>query len=286
MTEQLLLAVAAVVVAPLVGGLLFGLDRKLSARLQGRIGPPIRQPFYDVIKLLAKELIVTTKAQSVFVWGYLLFTVAALVLFALGQDYLLIVFVLGFGGVSFIAAGYSTKSPYAVIGAQREIFQMLAYEPALILSAVAVYLVNGNFGVADIVKSGKPLLPAMPLIFLTMLVVLLVKMRKSPFDFAAAAHAHQELVRGILTEFSGPHLAMIEVTHWYELVLVLAMLGLFWASAPVVGLVIAVAAFVFAIVVDNISARLTWPWMLRTSWSFGVGLATLNIAYLYLIRGG
>jgi len=284
MIEQLLLAVAAVVVAPLLGGLLYGVDRKLTARLQGRVGPPIRQPFYDAIKLLSKDLIVTTKAQSVFVWGYLLFTASALVLLALGQDLLLIVFVLGFGGVSFIAGGYSTKSPYAVIGAQREVFQMLAYEPALILAAVAIYLVDGGFAVSQIVASGRPLLLSLPLVFLTMLVVLLVKMRKSPFDFAASHHAHQELVRGILTEFSGPHLAIIEITHWYELVLVLALLGLFWASAAWIGLLIALAAFVFAVVVDNVSARLTWPWMLRSAWSFGVGLATINIALLYVAR--
>lgn len=284
MIEQLLLAAAAVVIAPLLGGLLYGVDRKLSARFQGRIGPPIRQPFYDAIKLLSKDLIVTTKAQSVFVWGYLLFTVAALVLLALGQDLLLIVFVLGFGGVCFIAGGYSTKSPYAVIGAQREIFQMLAYEPALILSVVAVYLVTGGFTVTSILASGRPLLPALPLVFLTMLVVLLVKMRKSPFDFSASHHAHQELVRGILTEFSGPHLALIEITHWYELILVLGLIGLFWANAPVVGLLIALAAFVFAVVVDNISARLTWTWMLRTSWTFGVGLAAINIAALVFVK--
>jgi len=277
-----LIAVAAIVFVPLIGGLLAGLDRKLTARLQSRIGPPLAQPFYDVIKLLSKSLIVTTRAQVVFTWAYLLFTLTALVLFVLGQDLLLIVFVLGFGGLCFIAAGFSTKSPYAIIGAQREIAQMLAYEPVLILSAVAAYLVNGGFAVSLIVASPQPLLPKLPLIFLALLVALLVKLRKSPFDFAASQHAHQELIRGILTEFSGPYLAMIEITHWIESVIVLAMIGLFWASSPLIGLLLAAGAFVFAIFVDNISARLTWSWMLKSSWSLGVGLSALNIALLKL----
>ena len=46
------------VLAPLVGGLLDGLDRKISARMQGRIGPPLLQPFYDVAKLWNKQMIV------------------------------------------------------------------------------------------------------------------------------------------------------------------------------------------------------------------------------------
>ena len=283
MIDELLVAIGAIVAVPLVGGLLYGIDRKLSARLQGRIGPPIIQPFWDVVKLLSKDLIVTTRAQSVFIWGYLLFTVSAVILFALGQDLLLIGFVLSFGGVCFIVGGFSTKSPYAVIGSQRELLQMLAYEPVLILTAVAIFMVNGGFTVSTVVASGRPMLPSLPLVFAALVVALLVKMRKSPFDLAASSHhAHQELVRGILTEYSGPHLALIEITHWYEVVLILALIGLFWATSLWLGLLLAVAAFLFAIVVDSISARLTWSWMLRSAWTVGVGLAATNIAVLYV----
>lgn len=280
MIEQILLVIAAIVLTPLLGGILSGIDRKVTARLQSRVGPPLLQPFYDVIKLLSKEQIVTTGSQGVFIWGFLLFTVASVVMFALGQDLLLIVFVLGFGGVCLIAAGYSTRSPYAMVGAQREITQMLAYEPVLILFAVAAYMVTGSFSVSSIVAFDQPLLPKIPLIFLAVLVALLVKLRKSPFDFASSHHAHQELVKGIMTEFSGPTLAIVEITHWYETVLVLALVALFWTSNPILGLIIASGAFTFATVVDNISARLTWPIMLKSSWSLGVGLSAINIVLL------
>ncbi|MBV1768706.1 MAG: NADH-quinone oxidoreductase subunit H, partial [Candidatus Desulforudis sp.] len=52
---------AAFMLAPVVGGLLTGIDRKLSARMQGRIGPPILQPFYDFFKLWGKDTLVTTR---------------------------------------------------------------------------------------------------------------------------------------------------------------------------------------------------------------------------------
>ncbi|MCK5590250.1 MAG: NADH-quinone oxidoreductase subunit H, partial [Dehalococcoidales bacterium] len=64
-------AVIAVIVAPLIGGLLMGIDRKLTAHMQGRIGPPIIQPFYDVIKLLGKKPMVAGGAQLVFAYAFL-----------------------------------------------------------------------------------------------------------------------------------------------------------------------------------------------------------------------
>ena len=55
MVKVIILVIAYLVCAPLVGGFLAGLDRKISARMQGRVGPPVLQPFYDVLKLTEKE---------------------------------------------------------------------------------------------------------------------------------------------------------------------------------------------------------------------------------------
>jgi ech hydrogenase subunit B len=57
--NQVLIAIIAVIVAPFIGGLLAGIDRKVTARLQGRYGPPLLQPFYDFFKLLGKAKIAT-----------------------------------------------------------------------------------------------------------------------------------------------------------------------------------------------------------------------------------
>jgi len=74
---ELGLAMAAFMLAPVVGGLLTGIDRKLSARMQGRIGPPILQPFYDFFKLWGKDTLVTTRENLIWAWGYLLLTMVA-----------------------------------------------------------------------------------------------------------------------------------------------------------------------------------------------------------------
>ena len=60
-------AVLFLVLAPVAGGLIAGIDRKITARMQGRVGPPILQPFYDVGKLFEKERVVVTTAQNFYV---------------------------------------------------------------------------------------------------------------------------------------------------------------------------------------------------------------------------
>ncbi|MGE5619300.1 MAG: respiratory chain complex I subunit 1 family protein [Sphingomonadaceae bacterium] len=282
--NDLLIVLATIVLGPIVGGFLFGVDRKLTARLQGRYGPPLLQPFYDFIKLWSKSRIVVNQSQMMYVYGYLLFTITALCLLALRQDLLIIIFVLAFGGVSLIMGAFSVKSPYSNFGAQREILQMVAYEPILMLAAVAIYLQTGSFMVSDIFRLQQPLLFSLPLVFVALLIILTIKMRKSPFDISASAHAHQEIVRGVYTEYSGPYLALVELTHWYELLLVLGIIGLFWATSIWAALAIALAAFLLEIVVDNIEARMTWPWMIKFVWATGISLSVVNIAALYIMK--
>jgi formate hydrogenlyase subunit 4 len=75
-----------------VGGFLAGVDLKLSARLQGRYGPPLRQPFYDVLKLFQKERIVVNKFQNFNIVLLLVFTIFSGALFFAGADLLLTIF--------------------------------------------------------------------------------------------------------------------------------------------------------------------------------------------------
>ncbi len=283
-TNDILTAIAAIVITPFLGGFLFGIDRRLTARLQGRYGPPILQPFYDVLKLWGKSRIVVNQSQMMYVYGYLLFSITALCMLALRQDLLMTIFVLAFGGVSLIMGAFAVKSPYANFGAQREILQMVAYEPILMLAAVAIYLQTGSFMVSDVFKLSYPLLTTLPLVFLALLIILTIKMRKSPFDISASAHAHQEIVRGVYTEYSGPYLALIELTHWYELVLVLGIIGLFWATSIWAAAALAFVAFVLEIVVDNVEARMTWSWMLKFVWTTGISLSVINIVALAVIK--
>lgn len=276
-----IIVIATLIVAPVVGGLLSGLDRKITARMQNRIGPPISQPFYDFFKLLGKEKITVNQTQMVYVLGYLLFAVAALFMLVFKQDLLMIVFVMTFSNLSLVIGAMSVRSPYSKIGAQREIIQMLAYEPVLLLMTVGIYLTTKSFMIESIFSYGKPLIFTLPLVFLAFLYVLTIKLRKSPFDFSTSHHGHQELVKGLTTEFSGPQLAIIELTHWVDLVLLLGLITLFFAKPFWVGILIALISYFLELVIDNISARVTWRWMLKATWLVGIGAALTNIIWLY-----
>ncbi len=274
---------ATVVAAPVVGGLLTGIDRKLTARLQNRVGPPIWQPFYDLIKLWGKERITVNQVQLLYAYAHLFFMIASLVGLMLGQDLLMILFIFAFSSVSLILGGFSVRSPYSRIGSQREIMQLMAYEPVLVLMAIGIYLATGSFFVHDILTSGTPLLYSLPLVFAAYAVILVVKLRKSPFDLSTAVHhVHQEVVKGLLTEYSGPYLGLIELANWYELVFLLALGGLFWATNLWGALLAAAALFLFQILVDTVSARVTWAWLLKFVWTAGLGLAATNIVWLYM----
>ncbi len=279
--NNILIVIVTLIAAPIIGGILSGLDRKITARMQNRMGPPILQPFYDFFKLFGKERITVNQTQMVYVLGYLLFAVTSLIMLVFKQDFLMLIFVLTFSNLSLVIGAMSVRSPYSKIGAQREIIQMLAYEPVLLMMTVGIYLLTKSFMIESVFAYDQPLLFKLPLVFLAFLYVLTIKLRKSPFDFSTSHHGHQELVKGLTTEFSGPQLAIIEMTHWIDLVLLLGMVSLFFAQPLWVGILLALASYFLELVIDNISARVTWRWMIKVTWLIGIGAALTNIIWLY-----
>jgi formate hydrogenlyase subunit 4 len=88
------MGVAYLVFAPLVGGLLAGVDRIITARMQRRVGPPLLQPFYDVLKLTEKQVFPLTECKTFYVGGFLLFVIISGIFFFTHGDVLLVVFTL------------------------------------------------------------------------------------------------------------------------------------------------------------------------------------------------
>lgn len=280
--------IAFLVIAPFVGCILAGLDRKITAGMQGRVGPRLLQPWWDFRKLLAKEDATVNGAQDLYVWLYLVFVVLSGMIFFAGGNFLLCVFIQTLGALFFILAGYSSRSPYADLGAARETVQVMSYEPMVLLVAIGMFMATGSFAVADLLSAEMPLVRYLPLIFIGFLYVLTIKLRKSPFDISMAQHAHQEIVRGIVTEFSGRTLALVELSHWYETVLFLGWTGMFvvWAGgwiAGVAAVIVALVVWFLEIWIDNNFARFKWETMLRSAWWVALVAGTLNIVYLLFI---
>ena len=274
--------------APILGGLLSGCDRIISARMQRRKGPPLLQPFYDFLKLWGKQPIAVNKAEVFYSFCFVLFVLLTGTIFFAQGDILLVVFTLTMASVCLIIAAYAVDSPYSQIGAERELVHAMADEPMLLMVALGVYLASGSFSVGDILTGAHMNILRMPGIFFGLCFILLIKFRKSPFDISMSHEAHQELIGGLKTEISGRTLAVVEIAHWYENVFLFGLVLLFFASDTwwtwLLGLAICEIVFFAEILIDNCCARIKWERMLASTWLVGLMAGFLNIAFLMYFK--
>ena len=285
---QVVSVLAYLILAPFAGALLDGVDRVINARMQRRKGPSVFQPFYDLSKLFSKQMIAVNNAQLLLNLSYLIFlAIAGAMLFG-GMDILMCLFILSTADMFLVMAASSDSSPFANLGASREMLQMMAYEPLTLIIAVGFYLATGSFHVADIVQMPVSAIALMPGMFLGFIFTAAVKLRKSPFDLSTSHHAHQEMVKGITTEMSGPILAIMNIAEYYELVLLLGIFGLFivnssWWSWP---LAVIACLFVYFLETlwDNASARVKWQNLLWSCWIVTLLAGGLNLLILMLVK--
>ena len=279
-----LYGLAYLVLAPVLGVLLFGVDRRITARMQSRVGPPLLQPFYDVMKLFEKENAVVVRSQNFFVLAYLVLMAFTGFLFFSGGDILLAIFAMTLAEIFLVLGAYSMNSPYSYIGAERELIQIMAFEPMILLVAAGMYMATRSFNVSDISSASSPVILLLPGLFLGLLYVLTLKLRKSPFDLSTSHHAHQEIVKGITTEFSGPALGAIEITHWYETVLVLGFVYLFFGFSPALGILAVLLAYFLELIVDNTYPRFKWALAVKSAWAAALVLGVINILAIWYFK--
>ena len=264
-------SVVFAIVGTVLGCLLSGIDRIISARMQGRVGPPLLQPLYDVRKLFAKDNVAVNGTIGTYVVCALIFTFLAGGIFFSGGNFLLCVFVITLAELMFVMAAYASRSPFSEAGAHRENLQIMAYEPMVLLLAVGFFQATGSFDIA--------ILP-----FLGMLFILTIKLGKSPFDLSYSHHAHQELVKGVTTEMSGKTLGQIEIMHWCENILYMGWIVMFFIWGNPVSIVVALIAFILIylleIWIDNNFARVKWQLVLKSTWIVTLVLGGINILVL------
>jgi ech hydrogenase subunit B len=195
--KTIIAVIVGLLVAPLVGGLISGLDRIITARMQCRIGPPVWQAFYDVIMLMSKDRMVVNFWQAFCAYAYVTAAAIAVVLFFMKSDLLLILFIQAVGAVFVVVGALSSTSPYSQVGAHRELLQILSYEPLIILFIMGIYIETGSFKISAV---------------------------------------------GMI--------ALLFVTYIAE------------------------------IIIDNVTARMTWRWMLGYVWVMGLTLCAVNLIWL------
>jgi len=190
-----------------------GIVRKVTARMQNRIGPPIWQPILDFIKLLSKERFEVEGSHHTFITFVSIMSVASLIstvfMFPLvgilnfNWNFILLIYLLVFSTACFIIVGLSSPSPFPIVGSTREAILFLAYDLPLII--ILLYFAM-NYKSLQLIPSNLILL--FPLMFISFIVITQAKSGYQPFNIS---EADQEITAGYLTECSGFELAMFNL---------------------------------------------------------------------------
>lgn len=225
--------------ALLMAWLVLWVERKLTARMQGRIGPPFYQPFFDFVKLMAKRPVPRTRLEN---WAF-----TALPLLAVGAslgalallpvqasgtrrvgDLILLAALLEVPPICAVLAGFASRSLFGQVGAVREGVLMIASNLPFLTALVALAVSVGSLDLNAIAR-GAPGFVRL-LVFLGLFLCLPVKLRINPFSLA---NADQEIYTGPTTEFGGAQLALWELAHgmeWVALTGVIASLVIPWRA--------------------------------------------------------
>lgn len=269
-----------------------GMLRKVAARMQNRIGPPIWQPLLDFLKLLGKEDIVPEQAKPGFtLWP---FVAAASVMVAglmipmggslalpFESNVLIIFYFLAMSSVALCLSGFSSSNPFAIVGSVRKITQAVGYEFPFLVSILVPAFFAGSMNPLTIssIQSGGPWIAGLfPFAFIAFLVALLAKTETPPFHVPGA---HQEIVAGYYTEYTGTRLAFIELAHYVKLFALIALgVALFMGGSPdmLSFLVKSLALLFTATLARTVFARLRIDHVLRLAWLFGA------VALIDLVR--
>jgi len=245
-----LVAAIPILAASTVGTAVLGLlskwvDRKVTARVQWRIGPPLYQPFADVLKLLGKETIVPESASAgVFLlWpliGFAAVSVASAILWVANfspeagfvGDVIVVLYLLAIPPLAMILGASASGNPLAAVGAGREMKMILAYELPLLLAILASVMGStGNFRLGGLVAStcSSPAATAgCVLAFMVALMCTQAKLGLVPFDIP---EAECEIASGSFVEYSGAPLAVIYLTRaMLTAVMPLFLITVFWGG--------------------------------------------------------
>lgn len=289
----------------ITGMLLCGIDRKIVAKMQKRVGPPVLQPFYDFFKLCGKETIVPAAASGTVFMAAPIVGLAALVVLQLFipihgftafsgmADVIVILYLLLIPAMAAMLGGAASGSPYAGIGLSREMVTVISCELPLVLVLLAVGKVAGGdsvtFSMSNIVKfqldngsliTHASLIPAA----IAFLLIIPGETGSHPFD---TAEAETEICEGLLAEYSGGPLAVFKLTNSIKLLTMTSLFTALFLGGIGVGIpaVDALIMFAFSVIitivtvslVHAVTARLKIEQVFKYYWTIVTALALVSL---------
>lgn len=280
-----------------VGLFLTWIDRKVTARIHWRVGPPWFQPYADFLKLLLKETIIPEgSSKTLFLLGPLLgligMSIFAVMLFNMNfnpsgsfvGDLIVIIYLLALPPIGIILGGSASKNPLASVGASREMTQYFAYELPFLIALVSIILKAGGsvkFGEIILAQQAEgPFLYSISGVIAAVVIFLSIQAKLSfiPFDIP---EAEQEIMAGPYIEYSGVALAIYKMTRAMMLLLLpLFLISVLWGGfANWWAILKLLLIIVLIILVKNTNPRLRIDQALKFFW---IGIGALSIIGLIL----
>ena len=285
-----------------IGLVLTWVDRFVSARVQWRKGPPFYQPFADMLKLLLKQTVVPEGAsRATFLIapliGFAAMCITAVLLFYVNfyprgsfvGDLIVLVYLFALPPLATIIGASASRNPLSAVGASREMVLYLGYElPFLLALSVPIILTSGRIRLGDLVlaqQAGGPFLAswAGAIAAVIVLICIQAKLGYPPFDMA---EAEQEIMSGVLIEYSGAPLAVFRLTKAMMLFLLPCFLvTVFWGGlANWWAILKFLAVAVLVILIKNTNPRFKIDHALRFFWFIlgGLGIVAVILAFAHL----
>ena len=301
----LTLVLYGVILTAIIGLVASWIDRKVTARIQYRVGPPFLQPFRDILKLLGKETLVPAgSSKAVFILapmiGFASVAMASTILWANSNasqigflgDILVVIYLLAIPSISIMIGGFASGNPIARVGASREMKLLLSYELPFIL-AVLVPIIKSDFSLklAEILtvqtQNGAFALSVSGILAIIVFVLVMqAKLAFVPFDIP---EAETEIISGPLTDYSGTSLALFRLMKNMLLFtlpffLVILFLGGFHLSG--IGILYSVlkyiAILVVVILIRNTNPRLRIDQAMKFFWGPVTAVAVVAVIFALL----
>jgi NADH-quinone oxidoreductase subunit H len=275
-----------------VGLFLTWIDRKVTARVHWRVGPPWFQPYADFLKLLLKETIVPEGSSRALFFlapllGIISMSILAVMLFSMNfnptttfiGDIIVIVYLLALPPIGIILGGSASKNVLAGVGSSREMTQYFAYElPFLVAIATIILKAGGSIKFGDIIlaqQANGPFLYSISGVIAAVVILLCIQAKLSfvPFDIP---EAEQEIMAGPYIEYSGVSLAMYKLARAMMLFLLpLFLISLLWGGfADWWAILKFLLIIVLIVLIKNTNPRLRIDQALKFFW-FGIGLLSI-----------
>jgi len=235
----------------LLAPLLTGFVRKVKARAVGREGPPVLQPYRELLRLIRKEVVIAESASWLFrAAPYLIFagiwiaaalvpTFAAGLMFSWTADLIAIVALLGSARFFLALAGLDVGTSFGGIGSSREMMIASLAEPAMIMIVFIIALIAGSTQLSSVaaytMSHEVGLRVSLALALVALLMVAIAENGRIPID-NPATHLELTMVHeAMVLEYSGRHLAMIELAAALKLLLYVSLIACIfvpWGLAP------------------------------------------------------